>query len=78
MKDELFQKWTKIYWFLMAVYLIVGVSLAFIFGDEYSFEYAIALIGYGVISIGFWGLILYVILSIPVLIYIKFKSRVKE
>jgi len=75
MKDELFQKWTKIYWFLMAVYLIVGVSLAFIFGDEHSSEYAIALIGYGAISIGFWGLILYVVLSIPVLIYIKFKRH---
>lgn len=76
MKDELFQKWTKIYWFLMAVYLIVGVSLAFVFGDEHSLEYAIALIGYGAISIGFWGLILYVVLSIPVLIYIKFRRHV--
>lgn len=73
MKDELFEKWTKIYWFLMAVYLIAGVSLSFIFGDDHSLEYVIVLIGYGIISIGFWGLILYVILSIPIFLYIKIK-----
>ncbi|MCX7545484.1 hypothetical protein [Marinicella gelatinilytica] len=77
MKDKLFEKWTKIYWILMTIYLIVGVSLAFIWEEEKSLEYAAVLIGYGIISIDFYGLIIYGILSIPVLLYIKFKRHDK-
>lgn len=77
MKDKLFEKWTKIYWSLMTIYLIVGVSLAFIWEEEKSLEYVAVLIGYGIISIGFYGLIIYGILSIPVLLYIKFKRHDK-
>jgi len=72
MKDELFEKWTKLYWLLMGVYLVIVVLLALLWGGDYSIEYAIALLGYGIISIGLWGTLLYIILSIPILLYIKF------
>ena len=71
MQHKYFKLWSKYYFIFIFIWFVISAPLVFTLDEAtFSFENLILFYAYALLSIGVWGIIAYIIISIPVLIII--------